>query len=132
MKKFNILIISRHESTKKLLKSLLEKFAEKRDFIDHLEDEKKIALYDIIAGNIPLHIVLPNMRYDTLYIQVSLNIPRELRGQELDLEDLKKYMTLIGFIKVFNRGVWETPTLYDIRVIKNLERFIKSRGLKTK
>ena len=99
-----VAIVSRHKDTVKLLKCLFHPVHDKIDEIEHVEDPKQLDNYDVIAGNIPLSLFL---RTEAKHlILVSLNIPRELRGKELSLNELKKYAEFVAIYKNMEFEKW--------------------------
>jgi len=84
--------VSRHQSTIKLLKQIWPE----AKVINHLENINEIPAGSLVIGNLPLTIVnkLINER-GCRYVQVTLEVPPNLRGKELNEQELKKYMKLI-------------------------------------
>jgi len=87
-----LFIISRHKATQEFLTELLGKWEDNVIILEHLDDIKQIPLMAKVAGNLPINMIaeLVNKRRCTFYY-VSLEVPKELRGKELDFETLKKY-----------------------------------------
>jgi len=99
-----VAIVSRHKDTRFLLKTLFDPVHDKVDEIEHVDDPKQLDNYDVVAGNIPLSMFL-RTRASNL-ILVSLNIPKELRGKELSLNELKKYAEFVAIYKWMEFEKW--------------------------
>jgi len=92
-----VAIVSRHKDTISMLKSQFDQVYDQIDVIEHLEDPKQLDGYDLLVGNIPLSMFLKTKT--RCLILVSLNIPRELRGRELNHEELRKYAEFVVVYK---------------------------------
>jgi len=92
-----VVIVSRHESTIKLLKTV---FSEAK-VVSHVSDPSEIPSGSLVIGNLPIHLIdeLINKR-GCRFVLVSLEIPQELRGKELNEEELRKYMRLLEISKL--------------------------------
>jgi len=92
-----VVIVSQHESTIKLLKTV---FPEAK-VVSHINSPEDIPSGSLVIGNLPIHMVseLINNR-GCRFVLVSLDIPPELRGKELGEEELKKYMKLVEISKL--------------------------------
>ena len=88
-----VLIVSRHKSTVELLTQMLSGKTESIRVTDHLSSIDEIQ-EDIVIGNLPIEMIEQVLAAGKRFVLVSLNVPRELRGQELDIEQLKQYMKL--------------------------------------
>lgn len=88
-----VLIVSRHKSTVELLMQMFQGRAESIRVTDHLNDISEIN-EDLVVGNLPIEMIEQVLAAGKRFVLVSLNVPRELRGQELDIEQLKQYMKL--------------------------------------
>jgi len=99
-----VAIVSRHKDTISLLKTMFDPVYDKIDVFEHIEDPEQLDNYDVIAGNIPLSMFLRTRA--THLILVSLNIPRELRGKELSLNELKKYAEFVAIYKNMEFEKW--------------------------
>ena len=95
-----VLIVSRHKSTQNLLKKLFSKYTNDIKIVDHLLSPSDIDS-DVIAGNIPISMFI-NSRA-RFYVSVSLELPRELRGKELDESELEKYLSFAVYEKIYTR-----------------------------
>ncbi len=84
-----VVIVSRHEGTISLLK---KRFPD-AEVVSHLSDP---AAYKdcLIIGNLPIHMIAELLQNNNRFVLVALNVPPELRGKELNEEELKKYMKL--------------------------------------
>jgi len=87
----NVVVVSRHEGTIKLLK----KHFPDAEVIDHLNDVSEIPKGSLVIGNLPLPMIEEILKRGSRFVIVSLNIPRELRGKELTEEELKKFAEFI-------------------------------------
>jgi len=84
-----VVIVSRHEGTISLLK---KRFPD-AEVVGHLSDP---ATYKdcLIIGNLPINMIAELLQNNNRFVLVALNVPPELRGKELNEEELKKYMKL--------------------------------------
>jgi len=48
----------------------------------------------LIIGNLPINIISELLQNNNRFVLLALNVPPELRGKELNEEELKKYMKL--------------------------------------
>lgn len=96
-----VLIVSRHKSTIQLLKQILQPIDIDVDVVEHIDNPEILAKYPIVIGNLPLSMYarLPEPKRPELFL-VSLEIPRELRGRELGIEELKKYVTITAVVHI--------------------------------
>jgi len=123
------LIVSRHKSTTELLKGLLEKHGIPYDVIDHIDDPNILKDYYIVLGNLPITIF--EKVQVPYYIQVSLNIPKELRGKELGIEELKKYIRYVVFQHIitfkdwYPRDAYSGVVEYDIWFVKDIDKALE-------
>jgi len=99
-----VAIVSRHKDTISLLKTMFDPAYDKIDVFEHIEDPKQLDNYDVIAGNIPLSMFLRTRA--THLILVSLNVPKELKGKELSLNELKKYAEFVAIYKNIEFDKW--------------------------
>jgi len=90
------LVISRHNA---FLQYLLQKGIVREneyEVIPHISDSSLLKGKDIITSGLPLHLCsLANS-----VTIVTLNLPQELRGKELSIQDMQKYCTGIKTYKV--------------------------------
>jgi len=86
-----VVIVSRHESTINYLKKY---FPEAR-VLSHVGSIDEIPKASLVIGNLPLSMIdeLVNKKGCRVVV-VSLNVPRDLRGQELNEDQLKEFMKL--------------------------------------
>ena len=99
MRKENVLIISRHPATIRFIKSLFPSdFFEVRiaEHIDKPEEVKE----GIVVGNLPLPLIAKLIKDGKKFIYISMEIPQELRGKELNDEQVRKYICLYDVNKV--------------------------------
>jgi len=116
-----VLIVSRHPSTQKLLASILDKHGFEYDIVDHVDDVAILNKYDVIIGNVPLSLfVKATVQY---YIQVNLEIPKELRGKELDVSELSKYVSYIVFDHIVKW--WDGHINCDIKHVNNIDEILE-------
>jgi len=59
-------------------------------FQQHL-DISGVSEGDIVVGNLPVHLAAEVCEKGASYVNISVDVPRELRGQELSLADLERY-----------------------------------------
>ena len=85
-----VIIVSRHEGTVSFLKKL---FPEAR-VIQHLNDPGEIPEGAMVFGNLPIHIIEQLLRRGCRFFLVSLEVPRELRGQDLPEDTVAKYIRI--------------------------------------
>ena len=118
------LIVSRHKSTIELLSKLLGKHGIPFDVKDHV-DVRDLENYDIVVGNLPLtYIITSAIPY---YIQVVLEVPRELRGKELGYDELMKYYRFLVYEHLITFHDWSPKDKaiavaeFDIWVVKNID-----------
>jgi len=118
-------IVSRHKSTQEFLSKILEKHGIPYDIVEHVDNPRILEGYYLVLGNIPLTLLLKtSVKY---YIQVSLEIPKELRGKELGIEELVKYARFILFQHVitftewYPREAFEKVVEYDIFLVKDID-----------
>lgn len=57
--------------------------------VDHL-DLRRIASGDRVYGSLPINLAAEVCVRGARYFHLSLNVPRELRGQEMDAEQLRR------------------------------------------
>ena len=86
-----VAIVSRHESTIKFVKVMFKDAT----VFEHISDVDMLKDFDLIIGNLPLPLVAKLKEMGKRFVMISLNIPRELRGKELTLDELKKYAEMI-------------------------------------
>lgn len=67
------------------------------DFDEHIEhlDVNKINPTDVVIGSLPVNLAYEVCRRGGCYFNLSLEIPQNLRGKELDTETLMKYSAKI-------------------------------------
>jgi len=90
-----VVIVSRHEGTIDYLK----KRYPNAEVVNHIDDPKKFK-DSLIIGNLPLHMVSEVLKNGNRFVMVSLDIPRELRGKELNESELKEYIKLYEIKKL--------------------------------
>lgn len=56
--------------------------------VDHLDTVPEV---DVIVGVLPLHLAIQLLKQKTVYLVQLPNLPRELRGRELTVEEMVKY-----------------------------------------
>lgn len=123
------LIVSRHKATVQLLASLLKRHGIPYDVADHIDDPQVLKNYDIVLGNLP--IIMFEKVQIPYYIQVSLDIPKELRGKELSADELKKYVRFVVFEHVMNFirwhpwGAFTNVAEYDICFVRDIDMAIE-------
>ncbi len=102
-----LFIISRHLATIDFLVEVLGKWEDNVVILEHLDDVNRIPMMAKVAGNLPIHMIadLVNKRRCTFYY-VSIDVPKELRGKELDIEDLKKYAKIFEIKHISMRQVF--------------------------
>ena len=90
-----VYLISRHKGTIEYFKERIPDI----EVIEHLDDINAIEDNSTIYGNLPINLIekLVNEK-NCRFILVTLNVPKELRGQELTKEQLEKYMELYEFV----------------------------------
>lgn len=71
--------VSRHPGAKQWAEEQLIKFDR---FVSHLEIDQ-VQSGDSVIGNLPIHVAEQVCRRGARYFHLSLNLPPELRGQEL-------------------------------------------------
>lgn len=86
-----VAIVSRHKSTIDFVKAMFRDVT----VLEHVNDIEELKDFDLIVGNLPLPMVAEIKRMGKRFVMVSLNIPKELRGKELTLEELHKFAELI-------------------------------------
>ena len=86
-----VLIISGHDATIKYLSEIFGNFEVR--VIQHLSDLNEVN-EDIVVGNLPLPLIAELLKRGKRFIYVSLIIPAELRGKELNSEQVKEYIEL--------------------------------------
>ena len=83
-------IVSKHSAT---VKYLLNLFPD-ADVIDHIDSVSGIPSGATVIGNLPVSIIDQLLKRGcTVYITV-MHVPRELRGKELTLEDVARYIEI--------------------------------------
>jgi len=112
-----LVIVSRHSSTRELLSNLANMIAEriygegaKFDAIlslDHIDEEviedlgSRPDFKYVFAGNFPPEIQLKLMAaFRAPLVLVSMNLPKELRGKDLGIQELQKYMKLYVYYEI--------------------------------
>ena len=90
-----VVIVSRHKGTIDYLK----KRYPNAEVVNHIDDPKKFK-DSLIIGNLPLHMVSEVLKNRNRFVMVSLDIPRELRGKELNESELKEYIKLYEIKKL--------------------------------
>jgi len=90
-----VVIVSRHKGTIDYLK----KRYPNAEVVNHIDDPKKFK-DSLIIGNLPLHMVSEVLKNGNRFVMVSLDIPRELRGKELNESELKEYIKLYEIKKL--------------------------------
>ena len=86
-----VAIVSRHKSTVELVR---ERFRDVEVF-EHVSDIDALKGFDLVIGNLPLHMVAELKEAGVRYVMVSLELPRELRGRELNIEELRKFVKFV-------------------------------------
>ena len=91
----DVVIVSRHKSTVEYLKTIFGN----AEVVDHLtpEDIEKIK-GKIVVGNLPIDMIAELLKNGNRFVLVTLNVPRELRGKELSLKEVKKYCKLYEIV----------------------------------
>ncbi len=86
-----VVIVSRHPATINYLKTVFPV----AKVVSHVSSLDEIPTGALVIGNLPIHLIdkLINER-GCRFVLVSLDIPQELRGKELNEQELKKYMRL--------------------------------------
>jgi len=86
-----VLIISRHPATVDFLKEVFEDF----EIVvkPHLETTE-VPEEEIIVGNLPLNLIEKLVKAGKRFIYIAMSIPQELRGRELNSEQVKEYIEL--------------------------------------
>jgi|GEM_PF-3346252 len=90
------LIVSRHEDTIKLLMSFIEKqFDTYAEVLEHLTEDKLRELDENshVFGNLPLNMIAQVINKGASFYSLELDIPKELRGRELDEQTLAQLKT---------------------------------------
>ena len=121
-----ILIVSRHESTINLLSNIIKESYGTKIRIEikkSIQNPSELEGYSIILGNIPLSLLVKSKW--TNYINVSLVLPPELRGKELDEKELIKYGNYIWFQQK-RKGYWK---IRETDVLENLKIGLQLYGL---
>jgi len=90
-----VVIVSRHEGTINYLK----KHYPNAEVVNHIDDPKKFK-DSLIIGNLPLHMVSEILKNGNRFVMVSLDVPKELRGKELNESELKEYIKLYEIKKL--------------------------------
>ena len=92
-----VVIVSRHPATVNYLKTV---FSEAK-VVSHINSPEDIPSGSLVIGNLPIHLIdeLINKR-GCRFVLVSLEIPQELRGKELNEEELRKYMRLLEITRL--------------------------------
>ena len=85
-----VVIVSRHPGTIEYLK----RFYPEAEVINHMT-ENNIPENALVIGNLPIEMIAKVLEKGNRFVSVVLNVPAELRGKELEEEELKKYMRLI-------------------------------------
>lgn len=85
-----VVIVSRHPATVNLLKS---KYPD-AEIISHMTEDN-IPSNALVIGNLPIEMIAKVLEKGNRFVSVVLNIPQELRGKELNEEELKKYAKFI-------------------------------------
>jgi len=86
----NVIIVSRHKGTIDYFKSKLGDV----QVIEHLTSVEQIPENSVVMGNLPINLIEDIIKRGHDFILVTLNVPKELRGQDLDVKDVKKYIKL--------------------------------------
>jgi len=86
-----VYIVSRHPGTIEYLK----RFYPDAEVINHLKSPDDIPSGSLVIGNLPLTVVARLKERGVRYVQVNLEVPPELRGKELDVNELEKYVKLV-------------------------------------
>jgi len=89
----NIVVVSRHKGTIDYLKSKLGDV----QVIEHLTSVEQIPKNSVVIGNLPINMIEEVIKRGNEFILVTLDIPKELRGKDLDVNEVKKY---VKFYKV--------------------------------
>ena len=97
----DVIVVSRHPAFLEFLKEI-GLVDENTPIISHA-DPSEISGKTVITSGIPLHLAALAKRV----ITVDLALPPELRGEELTVEDMKKYL----------KGITE----YEVRKIKTIK-----------
>ena len=92
-KKEEVLIVSRHPATVRFIKSLFPSDFFEVKTVEHIDKPEEVK-EGIVVGNLPLPLIAKLLKNGKKFIYVNMEIPQELRGKELDDEEVKKYITL--------------------------------------
>jgi len=117
------LIVSRHKSTVEFLSKLLGRHSIEFDVRDHVSVED-LKGYPLVLGNIPVSMIVESEV--PFYIQVNLEIPRELRGKELSHEELSRHCKFVVFEHLITFDDWAprdkavAVAEYDIWIVKDI------------
>ena len=90
-RKIDVLVVSRHEGTINYISKLFSSDFFNIKVKDHIEKVEEVK-EDIIVGNLPLNLIQKLLAKGKKFFYVALNIPRELRGKEI--EDVSKYIEI--------------------------------------
>ena len=100
-----MIVVSRHRGTIEYVKM----FFPDAEVIEHLTDVNDIPRGSIVIGNLPITLINRILERGCRFIYVSLNIPKEMRGRELSIEELDKY---IEFIEIKRLELEKTDLSY--------------------
>jgi len=91
----HVIIVSRHAATVNLIK----KHFPEAEVVSHMTEDS-IPENALIIGNLPLPMVEKVLKKGNRFVMVSLNIPPELRGKELNEEELKRFAEFVEVKKL--------------------------------
>ena len=87
LKNYNkVIAVTRHNSTPAWL---LKKGIEVDEVIPHL-DVSAVSKGDFVVGNLPVQMAYDVIKKGATYCNLSLDMPFELRGKELTLEEIER------------------------------------------
>lgn len=89
-----IYVISRHKST---IDYIIDRFGRNKDVVilEHLKDASEIPEGSEVFGNLPIEMIAKLIERGCVFHVVSLEIPKELRGKELGIDEIRKYAKII-------------------------------------
>ncbi|MDF1589025.1 MAG: CRISPR-associated protein Csx16 [Gammaproteobacteria bacterium] len=98
-----IYLISRHPGA---VEWLQQKIREPTTHIRHLERLEVIAKGDIVIGTMPINLVADICRRGARYLHLQLDLPEQLRGQELSADMLNELgASLVEYIALQPQSV---------------------------
>ncbi|MFB9217758.1 CRISPR-associated protein Csx16 [Vibrio sinaloensis] len=84
--------VSRHPGAKQWAKTQL---IEVDQFVSHL-DISQVEMGDFVIGTLPVHLAEQVCRRGARYFHLSLNLPPELRGQELNANTMQELQAQVS------------------------------------